>query len=112
MNIIFYARHLYYLPQFLPVARALPEAFAISFAISTRATAAEATIIRAEIERQDWRLETEDDLKRGVLQPDILIVGQSRGADRLTSPNTLVGLLFHGIGVKRFYHTGIDSKAG
>ncbi len=110
MRICFHAHHLYYLPQFLPVASALPEAFEVSFAISSRATAAETTIIRAEIERQGWRLETEDDLKRGILQPNILIVGQSRDADRLAGPDTLVVLLYHGIGVKRVYYTDTNPR--
>ncbi len=109
-EILFYCQHLYYLPQFLPVASALPEVFEISFTISSRATAAEATIIRAEIERQGWRFANEDDLKRGVLQPDILIVGQSRDADRLAGPDTLVVLLFHGIGLKRVYYTDTNPR--
>ncbi len=87
MLICFHAHHLYYLPQFIPVAGALPEAFEIIFSISSRATAAEAAIMEAEIVRRGWRLADEGDLKSGARPPDVLIVGQSRDADRLAGPD-------------------------
>ena len=110
MRICFHAHHLYYLPQFFPVARALAEAFEISFTISSRATAAEAAIMQAEIARQGWGLTDEDDLKRGIFQTDVLVVGQSRDADRLAGPDTLVVLLFHGIGVKLVFYSDTNPR--
>ncbi|MEE9466559.1 MAG: CDP-glycerol glycerophosphotransferase family protein [Candidatus Neomarinimicrobiota bacterium] len=110
MEIQFFAHHLYYLPQFLAVARACPPDWTISFALSSLATGDEMAIVRAEIERHGWRLVTGEQLRLGDHRPQVLIIGQSRGAEVLAGPDTTVVLLYHGIGVKRVYYADTSSR--
>lgn len=109
-KILFYCHHLYYLPQFIPVARAIGDGFDIIFAISSKATSTEVALIKSEIERDGWRLESEENLMGGDSQLDVLIMGQSRDAERLAGSDTLVVLLFHGIGIKRIYYTDTSPR--
>jgi hypothetical protein len=105
MNIVFFTHHLYYLPQFIPVAKAFAGKAEISFAIFDGAGQGETDILRSEIRRYGWNLVEQKSLADKSYQADVLIVGQSRNIDQLAGPDTLAVLLFHGVGVKRIYYS-------
>ncbi|MFC1481998.1 CDP-glycerol glycerophosphotransferase family protein [Candidatus Neomarinimicrobiota bacterium] len=105
MNIVFFTHHLYYLPQFIPVARAFAGKSEISFAIFDGADETETDIMRSEIRRYGWNLVEQKSLEDKSYQADILIIGQSRDVAKLVVPDTLAVLLFHGTGVKRIYYS-------
>ncbi|UCH10388.1 MAG: CDP-glycerol glycerophosphotransferase family protein [Fidelibacterota bacterium] len=105
MRVHFYARHLYYLPQFLPVAEVMSESHEVSFGYSDRVTRGEEQILRRGVTMRGWPIHGPSDAQARAQQADILIVGASAGVEDLAGASALVVLLFHSIGMKKIYYT-------
>ncbi|MFC1484671.1 CDP-glycerol glycerophosphotransferase family protein [Candidatus Neomarinimicrobiota bacterium] len=105
MKIFFHAHHLYYLPQFLPVANALAKQHKISFGYPSRATAREVEILVSEISSNGWPVYLSSEAQAQAKNSDVLILGSSSDVESLAGPKTLAVLLFHSIGLKRIYYT-------
>ncbi len=105
MKIFFYTHHLYYLPQFMPVAEALAGRHEVNFGYSDKAKSQESAIITAAVTREGWPLYHPSEVQGQARQSDVLFVGTSAGVEDLAGPSTLAVLLFHSIGMKRIYYT-------
>ncbi|MEE9162499.1 MAG: CDP-glycerol glycerophosphotransferase family protein [Candidatus Neomarinimicrobiota bacterium] len=105
MNVFFFARHLYYLPQFLPVAAALGGRHDVSIGYSDWVTPEEETVLRAAIESGGWHPVAPSDVPAKARHADVLIIGAANDVQSLAGPSTLAVLLFHSIGLKKVYYT-------
>jgi hypothetical protein len=105
MKIVFFTHHLYYLPQFIPVAKAFEGRAEISFSIFDRADKTETALMNAEIERHGWKLVEQKSLEDKSHKFDVLLIGQSRDLEKFVLPDTLAVLLWHGPGVKQIYYS-------
>lgn len=105
MNVLFFARHLYYLPQFLPVAAALGGRHDVSIGYSDRVTPEEETVLHAAIESGGWHWVAPSDVPARAQHADVLIIGAANDVESLAGPSTLTVLLFHSIGLKKVYYT-------
>ena len=105
MKIHFFAHHLYYLPQFFPVAEVLSERHEVSFGYSDRVTREEEEILRRAVTMNNWPVHGSYDAQTQARQAEVLIVGASAGVEDLAGPSALVVLLFHSIGMKKIYYT-------
>ncbi len=105
MKVLFYAQHLYYLPQFVPVAEAMSRQHEVSFGYPRGLIKAEEAILAQAIHSRGWTLYAPPESQMQAQQTDVLIIGASKGVEDLAGPSTLVVLLFHSIGLKRVYYT-------
>ena len=105
MNVLFYARHLYYLPQFIPVAEALGRRHQVTFGYSDKVTPEEEAILTAAVSSGGWQLLPPADTIAGARKADVLAVGAAGDAEGLAGSEALVVLLFHSIGLKTVYYT-------
>lgn len=105
MKVHIYAHHLYYLPQFMPVAEVLAQRHEVSFGYSNRVTRQEEAILIKAITDSGWPLYPPTEAPTIARQADVLIIGASVGVEDLADPSTLVVLMFHSIGLKRIYYT-------
>lgn len=105
MKVFFHVHHLYYLPQFLPVAERFTQHHDVSFGYATEATSAEVEILAEEITSNGWPLYSPIEASKQAKNSDVLIMGSSNDVESLAGSKTLVVLLFHSIGLKRIYYT-------
>ena len=105
MKVLFYAQHLYYLPQFVPVAEVMSRQHEVSFGYPRGLIKAEEAILTQAIHSRGWTLYAPPESQMQAQQTDVLIIGASKGVEDLAGPSTLVVLLFHSIGLKRVYYT-------
>ena len=105
MNVFFYARHLYYLPQFIPVAEALERQHQVAFGYSDQVMPEEEAILSAAVSAGGWSRVPPADTVARARQADVLIVGAAGDAEGLAGVDARVVLLFHSIGLKTVYYT-------
>ena len=105
MKVLFYAQHLYYLPQFVPVAEVMSRRHEVSFGYPRGLIKAEEAILTEAIHSRGWTIYGPPESQLQARQADVLIIGASKGVEALAGPATLVVLLFHSIGRKRVYYT-------
>jgi hypothetical protein len=110
VNVFFYAHHLYYLPQFLPVAKTLAKQHKVSFGYASNTTIREAEILVSEISSNGWPVYPPSEAPAQARNSDVLILGSSSDVESLAGPKTLAVLLFHSIGLKRIYYTDYHSR--
>jgi len=111
LRVVFDAYHLYHLPQFDPVIDLLlkDERFEVYLTTASENLPDEQTLARRLLEKRHAPcLFAADEVSRAQLirhlNPDILICGWSRyPIDQFVSEKTLVGMIYHGIGVKPSY---------
>lgn len=110
-TVLFETQHLYYLPQFLPIMEVMGRRgdYRLFASLGTQATpsafeqfkkamrAREVQVITGESERA--RVE-----KCKELRPDVLIIGNLGRAEKIANTNTLVVMVYHGIGLKESYY--------
>ncbi len=117
IKVLFNIHHLYYLPQFMPVADVMSEngRFDIYFSAFIDKERVEYDLITTVL--KDYRNkfitgETEKDRMENIRKEnfDITIFGKSAHAEKYCSPDTLAILLYHGIGVKSCYYTDYDPR--
>jgi hypothetical protein len=105
MKVHFYAHHLYYLPQFLPVAERFAQNHEVSFGCSAKTTNAELEILASEITSNGWPIYPPSEAPTQARNSDVLILGSSSDVELLAGQKTTTVLLFHSIGLKRIYYT-------
>jgi hypothetical protein len=105
VNVFFYAHHLYYLPQLLPIAKAFARQHKVSFGYASKVTALEAEILISEIVSNGWPIYLPSEAQTQAKNSDVLILGSSSDVESLAGSKTLAVLLFHSIGLKRIYYT-------
>jgi hypothetical protein len=105
MRVHFYTHHLYYLPQFLPVAKVMSERHEVSFGYSDRVTREEKEILNQAVTMSGWPIYGPSAAPTQARQADVLIMGASAGVEDLAGSSALVILLFHSIGLKKIYYT-------
>ena len=111
ITILFDAYHLYHLPQFDPVIDLLTddERFDVHLSYASDILSEEQKLAGEIISRKSSQVitaETEEEraAKICVLAPDVFICGWSRYEIQEYVPDsTLVGMIYHGIGVKLSY---------
>lgn len=111
IRIVFDAYHLYHLPQFDPLIDLLAQdaRFELFLTTSAENLPDEQSLTRRILERRGLAcLFAEDEEKRArlvkELKPEVFICGWSRyPIDEFVPENTLVGMIYHGIGVKPSY---------
>jgi len=117
ISVLFNVQHLYYLPQFLPVAKAMKTrgGFDIFFSATVDSPMTDYSLIKRFILNEGWQIidaENEAERRRKILNRrfDITLFGKSTRAGDYCSENTLAVLLYHGIGVKSCYYTDYDPR--
>jgi len=112
IRILFDVRHLYYLPQFLPVAQAMESegSFEVYYsAYIDKARRDQQLIRKAILNFSENFIDAESEKERRnkilSLNFNVTIFGKSAHAEKYCSANTLAVLLYHGIGVKSCYYT-------
>ena len=111
IKIVFDVYHLYHLPQFDPVIDLLKHdnRFKIILSTSCRIKREEKLLTEKILSRTGLQVISEKDEKKRAtsiqrLNPDIFICGWSRyDIDHFVTSRTLVGMIYHGIGVKPSY---------
>jgi CDP-glycerol glycerophosphotransferase (TagB/SpsB family) len=78
MRVHFYTHHLYYLPQFLPVAKVMSERHEVSFGYSDRVTREEKEILNQAVTMSGWPIYGPSAAPTQARQADVLIMGASR----------------------------------
>ena len=112
VKILFHLHHLYYLPQFLPVAQAMERAgnFDVFYSTVIDKSCTDYEWTRKIIGDLGGNFITADGEKERIekiLQQnfDVVVFGKSSHAQRYCNPSALAVLLYHGIGVKSCYYT-------
>jgi hypothetical protein len=112
IRVLFDIRHLYYLPQFLPVAQAMErdDSFEVYYsAYIDKARRDQQLIKKAILTFSENFIDAKNEKSRRAkimsLNFDVTIFGKSAHADEYCSANTIAILLYHGIGVKSCYYT-------
>jgi len=112
IRVLFEIHHLYYLPQFLPVAQAMERdgSFEVYYtAYIDKARRDQRLIKKAILSFSENFIDAENEKIRRTkilsLNFDVTIFGKSAHAAESCSTNTLAVLLYHGIGVKSCYYT-------
>jgi hypothetical protein len=115
--ILFDIRHLYYLPQFLPVAQVMESegSFEVYYsAYIDNARRDQQLIKKAILDFSENFIDAESEKVRRskILSSnfDVTIFGKSAHADAYCSANTIAILLYHGIGVKSCYYTDFHPR--
>jgi hypothetical protein len=116
-KVVFQVHHLYYLPQFLPVAAALQQDgnFQVVFSpvmLSDRTDYDLSVKILQELNYPILTGRSESDRIKRLLAHnfDVTIFGKAAHAERYCSPSTLAVLLYHGVGFKRCYYTDFSPR--
>ena len=117
ISALFNVHHLYYLPQFLPVAREMEERgnFDIYFSAYTDKKCADYQLIKDAVKNYSGKFidaADEKERRKEILaqQFDIIVFGKSGHAEQYCSSDTLAILLYHGIGVKACYYTDFNPR--
>ena len=111
IKIVFDVYHLYHLPQFDPVIDLLKsdDKFEIFLSTSCRIKPEEKVLTEKILSQKGLQVISEKDEKKRAssiqgLDPDVFICGWSRyDIDHFVTNKTLVGMIYHGIGVKPSY---------
>ena len=111
IKIVFDVYHLYHLPQFDPVIDLLKsdDKFEIFLSTSCRIKQEEKVLTEKILSQKGLQVISEKDEKKRAssiqgLDPDVFICGWSRyDIDHFVTNKTLVGMIYHGIGVKPSY---------
>jgi len=116
-TVLFHLHHLYYLPQFLPVAQAMERDGNFEVFYST--------VIDKSRDDYEWTRKIIGDLGGNFISADdekervgkilehnfdVVVFGKSNGAEKYCNPSTLAVLLYHGIGVKACYYTDFNPR--
>jgi len=116
-KVLFYVHHLYYLPQFLPVARALTDedGFEVWFTAPRSGNALDYKLIESVIRTTDWQFlsaRNEKERRQAILKRNfaVTVFGKSSHIEKLCTPDTLAVLLYHGIGFKACYYTDYNPR--
>jgi len=116
-TVLFHLHHLYYLPQFLPVAQAMERDgdFAVFYT----------TVIDARRNDYEWTHKIIDEMGGNFITAanekerigkilkqdfDVVVFGKSSGAEKYCHPSALAVLLYHGIGVKACYYRDYNPR--
>jgi len=117
ISVLFNIQHLYYLPQFLPVAKAMKTrgGFDVFFSATIDSPMTDYSLIKRFVLSDGWQFldaENETERRREILSRhfDITVFGKSARAGDYCYENTLAVLLYHGIGVKSCYYTDYDPR--
>ena len=117
IRVLFDIRHLYYLPQFLPVAQAMEKdgSFEVHYSAYIDKPRRDQQLIKKAIQTfSENFIDAENEKLRRTkilsLNFDVTIFGKSAHADEYCSTNTLAVLLYHGIGVKSCYYTDFHPR--
>ena len=110
-HIVFDVYHLYHLPQFEPVIDLLSndDRFNVTLTVSAEIKKAEYELIQKILKAKTNQVifsDNEDDRAKQIKssRPDVFICGWSRyELDEFVIESTLVGMIYHGIGVKPSY---------
>jgi len=115
--VLFNVHHLYYLPQFLPVAREMEKRgnFDIYFSAYIDEKQADYQLIKDAVKNYSGKFidaADEKSRRKKILDQhfDIIVFGKSGHAERYCSSDTLAILLYHGIGVKACYYTDFNPR--
>ncbi|RKY51708.1 MAG: hypothetical protein DRP89_08810, partial [Candidatus Neomarinimicrobiota bacterium] len=117
LSILFNVHHLYYLPQFLPVAKAMEKdgSFDIWYSAYIDKKRMDYGLIKKIIREYNGQFidaESEVERSRKILDRnfDVTFFGKSSHAEKYCSKDTLAVLLYHGIGVKSCYYTDYNPR--
>ncbi len=116
-SVLFQIHHLYYLPQFMPVAQALEADgnFEVWFSPVILSDRRDYELTCRILKQQNLRLLTAEREKDRIAQIlarnfDVTVFGKSNHAERYCSSQTLAVLLYHGIGFKSCYYTDYNLR--
>lgn len=116
-TVLFQVHHLYYLPQFLPVAEALLRTgdWAVYFSPVILPDRTDHDLIVRILNEDNLSVitaDTEKERVRRILERDfdVTVFGKAAHAEKYCSERTLAVLLYHGIGFKRCYYTDFNPR--
>ncbi|MFA6742734.1 MAG: CDP-glycerol glycerophosphotransferase family protein [Candidatus Neomarinimicrobiota bacterium] len=117
ITVLFHLHHLYYLPQFLPVAQAMErdgnfKVFYSTVIDNSRNDHKWTCKIIGDLGGNFITAESEKERIEKILKPnfDVVVFGKSGGAEKYCNPSALAVLLYHGIGVKKCYYTDYNPR--
>lgn len=117
LSILFNIHHLYYLPQFLPVAKVMEKdgSFDVWYSAYIDRKRTDYSLVKkviGEYNGQFINAESETERRRKILDInfDVTFFGKSSHAEKYCSKGTLAVLLYHGIGVKSCYYTDYNPR--
>ncbi len=110
-TVLFETQHLYYLPQFLPIMSEMGKRkeYQLFASLGARATPPTFRRFQEALYTRDIQVITGGSERERVekckeLGPDVLIVGNVGQAEKIARTNTLVVMVYHGIGLKESYY--------
>jgi len=117
VTVLFHLHHLYYLPQFLPVAQAMErdgnfEVFYSTVIDKSRDDYEWSRRIIGEFGGNFITAANEKERIEKILRQnfDVVVFGKGSGAEKYCHPSALAVLLYHGIGVKACYYTDFNPR--
>lgn len=116
-TVLFETQHLYYLPQFLPLIRCMatdPE-FRLLASISAEAEAWEKAVFQTALKHESVECILENNESRrhqrlNAIKPDVIVVGNIGQLESVATDNSLVVMIYHGIGLKKSYYRDVNSR--
>jgi len=116
-KVLFETHHLYYWPNFLPVANELLNRgkYDVDVSMPKRSSSAQEntlTVACSLLGLQYITAESEEKRIDKLINKnyDIIIVGNVGQLNKISSPEALVVMIYHGIGLKQSYYTDIDER--
>ena len=116
-TVLFEVQHLYYLPQFLPIITELSSRtnYNIYISLSHYSSTEEKTkfltsLTSPEITIISGNSESDRIVQCHNLSPDIIFIGNKGNIKKIASDNSLVVMVYHGIGLKQSYYNDISDR--
>jgi len=110
-TVLFETQHLYYLPQFLPIMMEMgkQKEYRVFASLGARATPSafqqfQEVMHSKKIQIIAGKSEQERIKKCKELRPEVLILGNVGQVEKIAHTNTLVVMVYHGIGLKESYY--------
>ncbi|NOZ04459.1 MAG: hypothetical protein GXO92_07650 [FCB group bacterium] len=111
IRVLFEHHHLYYLPQFIPIIREMQKraAYHIVASISEKADKQEIGVFKKAVKELGidcLKADGENERRRIIREQafDVLITGNKQYLTEIAAENTLVVMVYHGIGLKKSYY--------
>jgi len=116
-RVLFEHKHLYYLPQFIPIIEELKKIgkYHIEASLNTQVHPHEATLFQQSLQAMDISIVSgrNENERRQLLYSnkyDIIFMGNNGHIKSIANPDAFVVMVYHGIGLKQSYYRDVSDR--